>query len=175
MCRACVYMDHPIMLQLANVVRSSVKVKIPSPVCCLFSICASTFWLVVPDVWCWFVVREKYCWLSGGWRWFGVREKLYWLVGWQASWQPSKLTYFVGRLTWVLVNMMMITFLQTPKRGHALVSDRSNAFWQTTWFMKYDSASREEWVDQKRSLIFLFSWISLGMILPAIPWPTRQT
>jgi hypothetical protein len=39
----------------------------------------SLFGWLVPDGWCWFVLREKYCWLvTGGW--FVVREKYCWLV-----------------------------------------------------------------------------------------------
>jgi hypothetical protein len=39
----------------------------------------SLFVWLVPDGWCWFVLREKYCWLVVG-GWFVLREKYCWLV-----------------------------------------------------------------------------------------------
>jgi hypothetical protein len=39
----------------------------------------SLFGWLVPDGWCWFVLREEYCWLVAG-GWFVLREKYCWLV-----------------------------------------------------------------------------------------------
>jgi hypothetical protein len=50
-------------------------------------------WLV-PDGWCWFVLREKYCWLVAD-GWFVLREKYCWLVADKPSERGVDLHYFV--------------------------------------------------------------------------------
>jgi hypothetical protein len=48
---------------------------------------SSLFGWLVPDGWCWFVLREEYCWLVAG-GWFVVREKYCSLVADKPRFEP---------------------------------------------------------------------------------------